>query len=488
MDLSAQSSAAGLAVVTQERNGVGEKVDAAERPGAVLGASVVTSGLGTEGGVVPEMDGVASGGDMISASDGRGAGTKVGAAPEANTVAVAGPQMHGYRFYCHQCRQPRTGVAPACKGGSKKKGKCLLKYCERCIRNRYPEIAGEELQEEGWECPKCQNICNCSVCMKNKGKAPTGPKVCPGRKQKGSVNDTPANKKPLFKAEDTDAYEDDIDLPRGTLVTCVAGIELQPEDVGAAIQFLECCRLFGQIFKIREGQAEQTVKEIAGGFQLRQVPSVVSDLHINLLSIIEKGKDKACGYPRHGDEWIKKVGECIAKSTLAAKDLTLDCLSQGVSGYKNLTPCKLDVLNCLCVEALSSQREPKESVAKQENSAANKMEKLLQKRLTDLTKPMKGGESASNEKTKIIISQIQEAIAVQQSATNVLEELGRVSKTALIRLDKGVVYWKLDGYCSNNTNIMRQEFDDENTVNNNDKWFMFTKEEQKVIEDHLAKR
>uniref|UniRef100_A0ACD5V968 Uncharacterized protein n=2 Tax=Avena sativa TaxID=4498 RepID=A0ACD5V968_AVESA len=349
------------------------------------------------------------------------------------------------------CRQPRTGVAPACKGGSKKKGKCLLKYCERCIRNRYPEIAGEELQEEGWECPKCQNICDCSVCMKNKGKAPTGQKVCPGRKRKG--------------------------------------IELQPEDVGAAIQFLECCRLFGQIFKIREGQAEQTVKEIAGGFQLRQVPSVVSDLHINLLSIIEKGKDKACGYPRHGDEWIKKVGECIAKSTLAAKGLTLDCLSQGVSGYKNLTPsCKLDVLNCLCVEALSSQREPKESVAKQENSAANKMEKLLQKRLTDLTKPMEGGESASNEKTEIIISQIQEAIAVQQSATNVLEELGRVSKTALIRLDKGVVYWKLDGYCSNNTNIMRQEFDDENTVNNNDKWFMFTEEEQKVIEDHLAKR
>jgi hypothetical protein len=30
-------------------------------------------------------------------------------------------------------------------------------------------------------------------------------------------------------------------------VTCVAGIELQPEDVGAAIQFLEFYRLFGEV-------------------------------------------------------------------------------------------------------------------------------------------------------------------------------------------------------------------------------------------------
>jgi hypothetical protein len=37
-----------------------------------------------------------------------------------------------------------------------------------------------------------------------------------------------------------------------------------------------------------------------------------------------------------------------------------------------------------------------------------------------------------------------------------LEELERVIKAAPIRLDNGVAYWKLDGYCINNTNIMRQ--------------------------------
>jgi hypothetical protein len=96
---------------------------------------------------------------------------------------------------------------------------------------------------------------------KNKEEVPMGPMVRPGRKRKGSVDDTPANKKPRpgaengtpantnppLGAESTYAPEDHIDLPRGTLVTCVAGIELQPEDVGAAIQFLEFCRLFGEV-------------------------------------------------------------------------------------------------------------------------------------------------------------------------------------------------------------------------------------------------
>ena len=80
-----------------------------------------------------------------------------------------------------------------------------------------------------------------------KGEEPMGPMVPPGRKPKGSVDETPANKKPMLRAENTDALEDITDLPRGTLMTCVAGVELQPEDVGAAIQFLEFCRLFGKV-------------------------------------------------------------------------------------------------------------------------------------------------------------------------------------------------------------------------------------------------
>ncbi|KAM0824845.1 hypothetical protein ACQ4PT_069938 [Festuca glaucescens] len=484
-------------VVAEERQGaVGEKVAAVEGSvgGAASSASLETNCVGT-------------GGEKIVALDGSGV-AGVGAATETDVVGAgegitAVEQMQGDSFYCHQCRQKRKGATPACKGGSKKKGKCLLKFCERCIRNRYSEIADQALNEEAWECPKCQNICNCSICMKNKEEVPMGPMVRPGRKRKGSVDDTPANKKPqlgaengspanknlLLGAENTYAPKDHIDLPRGTLVTCVAGIELQPEDVGAAIQFLEFCCLFGEILEIREGQPEQTIKEITGGCQLPEVPSVVSDLHISLLSKIERGKAKVCKYPGHGDEWIRKVGDYFANSTLGANDLTLNCLNQGVSGYKNLTPSyKLDLLNRLCDEALSSEREHRESWAKEKIRAATKKEKLLQKIQKDLNKPMEGGETANNEKTENIISQIKEANGVRQSAMNELEELERALKATPIRLDNGATYWKLDGYCINNTNIMRQEFDDENTVKNKDKWFMFTEVEQKIIKDHLAKR
>ena len=42
----------------------------------------------------------------------------------------------------------------------------------------------------------------------------------------------------LVRTESNDALKDEIVVPRGTLVTCLVGIELQYEDVGAPIQFL----------------------------------------------------------------------------------------------------------------------------------------------------------------------------------------------------------------------------------------------------------
>ncbi|XP_037450713.1 uncharacterized protein LOC119320909 [Triticum dicoccoides] len=164
-----------------------------------------------------------------------------------------------------------------------------------------------------------------------------------------------ATKRPkanLVRTESNDALKDKIVVPRGTLVTWLASIELQFEDVGAPIQFLEFFHSFGKICKIRMGQLEETLKDLT---QLEEVSLVVADLHIKLLSIIEIGKDISFEHPTHGDEWIRIVGEYITL-TLHRENFTLRCLNQGVSGYKNLNPsCKLEVLNCLCDEALSSK-------------------------------------------------------------------------------------------------------------------------------------
>uniref|UniRef100_A0A453NFS8 WHIM1 domain-containing protein n=1 Tax=Aegilops tauschii subsp. strangulata TaxID=200361 RepID=A0A453NFS8_AEGTS len=205
------------------------------------------------------------------------------------------------------------------------------------------------------------------------------------------------------------------------------------------------------------------------------------------------GNYKPLKYPKHGDTWIRKLSKYITDSTLHAKDFILDCLSHGLSGYKNLSPShKLDVLNSLCDEALSSEKlrtriEAREGVARQKIRAATEKEKELKERQNDMAKTM-GGEIAGNEEANNIFCQIKEAKEVKQAAMNELEERGCVLRSTPVMVDKGVAYWKLDGYCDNNTNILRQEFDKEATMKNQDKWFMFSEDEQKVVENHVTTR
>lgn len=156
--------------------------------------------------------------------------------------------------------------------------------------------------------------------------------------------------------------------------------------------------------------------------------------------------------------------------------------------------CKLEVLNCLCDEALSSEKlrtcidnKDRKWVARQEIKAATRKQKELKRRYKDMAKTIEGGETASNEEANIL-SQIKEAEEVKQAARNELEVLNRVHRTTPVMEDKGVKYWKLGGYCNNNISIMRQEFDEENRTKNKDMWFMFTEDEHKVVEDHVTTR
>jgi hypothetical protein len=47
--------------------------------------------------------------------------------------------------------------------------------------------------------------------------------------------------------ESTDVLKANVELPRGTPVTNILGTELEADDVGSAIQFLEFCRTFGEV-------------------------------------------------------------------------------------------------------------------------------------------------------------------------------------------------------------------------------------------------
>ncbi|XP_039125057.1 uncharacterized protein LOC120261287 isoform X2 [Dioscorea cayenensis subsp. rotundata] len=113
--------------------------------------------------------------------------TERGDAPEArDTLSLhaerdSAVRHVGSRIYdrengisCHQCRQKTRDFAVPCKKMKKKNKPCCIRFCHKCLRNRYGENALEAYAKENWECPKCRGICNCSVCMKRRGQRPTG--------------------------------------------------------------------------------------------------------------------------------------------------------------------------------------------------------------------------------------------------------------------------------------------------------------------------
>ncbi|KAJ1797837.1 hypothetical protein LPJ59_002881 [Coemansia sp. RSA 2399] len=89
--------------------------------------------------------------------------------------ADPGRRIVGNRVYdsklghtCHQCRQKTVEKKIHCSGGT-----CNVMFDYRCLLVRYNEDA-DSIDHSDWLCPKCRGTCNCSFCMKKRGKRPTG--------------------------------------------------------------------------------------------------------------------------------------------------------------------------------------------------------------------------------------------------------------------------------------------------------------------------
>lgn len=73
---------------------------------------------------------------------------------------------------CHQCRQKTDDLKTICRNQD-----CYGtrgQFCGPCLRNRYGEDAKQALMDSTWHCPPCRGICNCSFCMKKRGRRCTG--------------------------------------------------------------------------------------------------------------------------------------------------------------------------------------------------------------------------------------------------------------------------------------------------------------------------
>ncbi|XP_010263034.1 PREDICTED: uncharacterized protein LOC104601411 isoform X2 [Nelumbo nucifera] len=630
--------------------------------------------------------------------------------PSKRTKSPGVRLLHG-RLYdsengksCHQCRQKTMDFVASCKNKRENKP-CTIKFCHKCLLNRYGEKAEEMEVLDEWKCPKCRGICNCSFCMKKRGHQPTGilvhtakatgfssvsemlkvkgpenlvsekilknvvaspkkqdaanketdvtsPKnvgkennfvgkfdlnlqptpltsdgnekeIGKNKRKNMSQNDSsdnmhdevrddvaPAEEKiskksrvskevsitpikiegktgsdseenqlhekknfqvlkcyqgppqPVVKEEKTDKrdvslpvcnkteianvgiadnvrikpkmlpesrklknkakifHKDDADadadipLPNGVDVTTVAGIDLPPEDVGHALQFLEFCAAFEQVLDLKKGQAESILRELMRGRSGRGgMYSSIVRFHIQLLSLILKdaGEESLLSPTSSGDSWLKALAKCISDSQCALKCFPSDCFDRGGDGYDKLDASeKLRVLNFLCDEVLEtvevrswideqnskfieSEKEAKEKVI----AAKNKEKGMKQKLRDEITKAilLKNGAPISISEHDDIVANMRIEVAKAHSET--LEAMKMVSNKKQIPdavrtqpifwNEKGHVLWRLKGY-SDEPNLLLQDIGNLDSAALKEKWLAYDDEQMKVVEKYISVR
>ncbi|XP_024978215.1 uncharacterized protein LOC112515558 isoform X2 [Cynara cardunculus var. scolymus] len=392
---------------------------------------------------------------------------------------------------CHQCRQKTCVVSVNCKNQARAKP-CTLKYCYTCLLNRYGEKAEDVALLDEWNCPRCRDVCNCSICMKKRGHQPTGMLV------------------QMAKAGGFSSVSD---------MLHVKG----PQSVGPYKRVKETCAsprklsAPAEILDVRKGQAEAVLRDLIKGRSTRKGKySLVIQFHIQLLSVIQEETESGSESesespildPTHGnDSWLKALKSCIPKSQHILEHV--DCTDKRTGGYDNLdSSMKLKLLVLLCDEILGTEKvrnwineenvkfAEKRKEAKEKLAAAKDKEKILkQKMQDDVAKAIiaRDGVPLTMLEHDAIVSKIKnktaeahaEMIACKQMIPIDKEKPDAVRTEPIFRDNNGHVYWKLKGF-SDAAGVLHQDIGTgDHTAEQVDRWFHYDAEQMDLIEKHI---
>ncbi|XP_058773271.1 uncharacterized protein LOC131647390 [Vicia villosa] len=467
---------------------------------------------------------------------------------------------------CHQCRQIIKDVAAICK--NPRNGKpCVNKVCQKCLKNRYGEMVNEVNSLTDWNCPKCRGICNCSCCRRNNGLEPTGAlsntakasgfksvsemlineesmdfelnkvnnvDVVPSHEatlgndlilDPSAINDTEGGISSMDIEQhpnvgkgvvDTKIVEKEIPLPTATEITAILDIELRPEDVGNALQFLEFCRVFGEALDIEKGEGEAILQSLIRKQNVCQGEStLVVELQSKLLTLIvsdSRTKSPSLTTSDGNNSWLKILQDLIIKSDLVLKEFPIDWLNEGIGGYYDLDISKkLTLLNFICDEALGTTKlrsyiddqnvkyAEKKKEAKCKVAAAKEKEKSLKKNLRDEME-----KDAMSNVDRLSISEPNELIVTLKSEaskahTEFLEAKDAISKwkqsSDAIRIEpefsnsSGQSFWKLKSYNSECDLLMQDiTLKQEDATLAEEKWLFYGPEQKDEIDMYINSR
>lgn len=301
-------------------------------------------------------------------------------------------------------------------------------------------------------------------------------------------------------------------LPLGTGVTAVADIDLQSEDVGNALQFLEFCVVFGKILDIKKGQHEAVLRDIMQGRSSRRGKCSLTIQFLNNLLSFLKEEDKerfsAETLTEGKNSWYADIKMLILESPSVTRTMGLDSLGNDVEEFENLSPSeKLKVLNFICDEVLktvkirewiddqNSKFAEKAKEAKEKVTAAKDEEKLLkQKMQNEIAQAIiaKNGAPLSISEHEAIVSQIKHEAA--EAHASVVESKNTHSKynqrSEAVRMEPffsgtdGNVYWRLKCY-GDKSILLCQDIGTGDTAASDEKWSAFDVEQKEIIEKRV---
>nr|XP_043608247.1 uncharacterized protein LOC122580041 isoform X2 [Erigeron canadensis] len=457
-----------------------------------------------------------------------------------------GVRVIGSRIYdskngktCHQCRQKTLDVVVTCTNQTNNK-QCPLKLCKACLQNRYGENVEEVAASGDWICPRCRGICNCSFCMKKRGFAPTGvlvhtakqngcasvsnllinindptvTKEINGRKR-GSVSIKETTDEPETKRvkEENDSENEkekmaedmkeehnivEIELPQGTELTNLEGIDLPSGDVGHALQLLEFCETFGEVLDLKKGDPEILLRELTCANAHKRNKPLIVDFHIRLLSLI--GEDSGKKYS--GESWVEDFQKCIIESKFPSKESLLEGFNLQPNGYDDMNfSKKLRLLNFLCDEALETvkmrlwieERNIEEKKKAKERVIANReKEKNMKKKVQDEVAKailLRNGIPLSISEQKDLVSRIKAETA--QTLANSLDMRDVAQESYVVRLEpvcldrNGFKLWKLRS-SSDKIGILLQDSCYRDMLTSDEKWFAYNDQEKALVDQYIS--
>lgn len=317
------------------------------------------------------------------------------------------------------------------------------------------------------------------------------------KKMKQEVDGESEDEKNMIEETSKD-HNVEIQLPQGTELFNLAGIDTPSEDIGHALQLLEFCEAFGEVLQLKEGEPEILLSELTCGNERKRHEPLIVQFHIRLLSLLEEDSGKKYS----GKSWVEDFKECISESQYLPKESLLECFNLQPNGYDELNfSKKLRLLNFLCDEALGTaklrlwieERNVEEKKKAKEKLIANReREKNMKKKVQDeVAKAIlsRNGIPLSISEQKHLISKIKAETA--QTLANSLEmrEVPRESyvvRSEPILLDRnGCKLWKLRGY-SDKIGILLQDCCYKDATAPGERWFTYNDQEKALVDEYIS--